>query len=442
MNVASPDQTKSLRNPALLKRLLIYTGISVVLLLVTSVVGNRFEKIHSVFTISNYLGVVAENLHNTGRMVLIRTGVPYIGTVPFYAARMPFPIVFLLALYEIFGSHFFLVRIAKTFLLFLPILFIVWMALAACTPRKINWALGLLLVPFLTTGFILLATSLQLEEAYCYSFLACALALFYYFHSKLIPNWLAVMLFALCVDLSYLSKSSMRFVCVVLVAAMFLQLRSATLRTMVVILTLIAPLGWGFYTYQMTGRFTLGSSLDGFNLHLGNFPDFLSIYPPNDNGHIDKYHPLIIPKTALFRTEWEDNDYHIHLGVEYMRDTQAVITGALRKAYYYFLSLRSFGTGHDSDLFTRLDIINMVLMRLLMLGAMAYSIWNIIKRRCILPSIAYLLFVAGTALPFIVGYAYTRHIFILIFPSALTLAYFLTAENQPCSTPMQKDNLP
>jgi hypothetical protein len=431
MDSTKPDQALSLRNSALRPRFLLFIALSIILLLATAIVANKFEKIHSVFTSTNYLGPVTQNLHDTGRMALMRSGTPYIGTVPFYAARMPFPIYLLLALYDLFGDNFFLVRITKTALLFLPILLIVWMALSASAPHKRNWALCLMLLPLFIPGFLLLATGLQFEEAYLYSFLACALAMFFYFRSKLMPNWLAVLLFAISVDLTYLSKSSMRAVCFALVAAMSLQVRSTSLRALVVALTMIAPLGWGTYTYQATGRFSISSSLDGFNLHLGNFPGFLAVYPPADNGYMDQFHPLITPKVPLFHTEWEDNDYHAKLGVAFLQNRQAVIKGIFIKAYYYFLSLRDIGSYHQDDVYSRMDVVNMLLLRLLMLSSIAFAVWNIIKRRCVYGSVVYLLFVAGTAAPFIVGYAYTRHILPLIFPSAVALAYFLTLEHLP-----------
>ncbi len=41
-----------------------------------------------------------------------------------------------------------------------------------------------------------------------------------------------------------------------------------------------APVGWATWQHHASGRYSLGTSIDGINLHKGNDAVFLEHYPP------------------------------------------------------------------------------------------------------------------------------------------------------------------
>jgi len=405
-------------------RFLLLVSVVCVVLLAVVVISGRHETATDVFTLSNYLGPVTQGLHDTGRMVFFRSGAPYIGVVPFYAARMPFAIYFLLVMNKVFAGHFFLLQVGKTFLLALPLLLAAWLALRATGKGQLNLVTAILLTPFVIPSFLLLATSMQVEEAFFYSFLALALSLLIYARNCPMPQWLLTIVYAVVVDLVYLTESSMRVTCFVLVVAMLFQLRNLRLSVLLCLLTVIAPLGWGGYLYRTTGHFTVNSSLDGFNFHKGNYPEFLDRYPPADNGYMDKWDPTITPQTPMFHSEWEDSAWHMRQGVLFLHQPGNFALATIKKFDVYFLTLRDIGSGHHHDIFTRFDIVNMLLFRLLTLGAIVGSMVLFLRGRERLVSLSFLFFVAASAAPFVAGFALTRHAAILIEPSAIVLAYY------------------
>jgi multisubunit Na+/H+ antiporter MnhC subunit len=401
----------------------LFLALSLLSTLAVLIASKRGESAHSVFELSNYLGETTRNLAETGQMILVRTGVPYIGQVEFHAARMPFPIYLLLWLHRCVGVHFALAHLIKAFMLLLPIYLVGYLAIRAAEPRRRALATALVTLPFLLPCFMLQVNGLQTEEAFFYSLFAAAFGLVLFAKERLIRPAIATAIFIVAVDLTYLTKSSMRFVCVVLVAAMFLRLKSNRLRAAVVVLTLAAPIGWGLYSLHTSGRFTFGSSLDGFNLHKGNYAEFIDRYPPSNHDYMDKYDGTITPTAALFHNEWEDNDYHLAMGKSFIRDHfAAALRADLVKSYVFFLDLRDIGSKHDNDFYARVEIVSMLAFRALLLGAIAWSVVAVIRRKNRANGIVFLLVVAAAAMPYIAGFALTRHAVILLYPSAVQLA--------------------
>ena len=96
-----------------------------------------------------------------------------------------------------------------------------------------------------------------------------------------LPRWAGLPAYIAVTAAIYLLKSSMIFLVAwniaFLIAFMPLWKRA---RIASVVLLCLPPLLWGAAVAHETGRFTLGTSIDGLNLLKGNNPATLDFYPP------------------------------------------------------------------------------------------------------------------------------------------------------------------
>ncbi len=211
----------------------------------------------------------------------------------FHAARMPMSALVVALGIRLFGDHYLRVACFKTLLLLLPVglcIYLVW----RCLPRSGGRGLAavlLLLAPFAMTAFLADVTNILVDEGYLYSFLAVAVALLFFdVQARLAMGGLCrAVLFAVAVDGVYLSKSGTLPVVVVLTAGYLLVERRVALRWLVVGLVAAAPLGWAMHQHHASGRYSVGTSFDGINLHKGNNAGFLEHYPPRHGDSMDWY---------------------------------------------------------------------------------------------------------------------------------------------------------
>lgn len=377
------------------------------------------ESAKRVFDISNYLGLAAQSFWEHRNFAVPMSGHDFAGTVTFYAARMPVPPVLLAVAYALFHDNMALVHAFKTILLLLPL---VAAASIAFRHAQSKWlAAILLIIPFLIPNFIVFTTTLQIEEGYYYSFLALAVALLL-FAAPQGMSLRANVCFIIALNMLYFSKSSLRIACVFLLLLSCLRIRQWNRRILTAAFVLVPIMLWGAYLQGVSGRFTTGSSLDGFNLHKGNYAEFLDRYPPADNGYIDRWDQTLSPE-HFFTHEWSYNDYHAKAAKDFIL-TQPVraFRADLVKADVFWLSLRNIGSGHHHDAFTRLDLPNMLAMRAIMLAALALAIYYLRHNSELrIEALVVLVLFAGISFPYIIGFALTRHAAVLIYPAALFL---------------------
>src|SRR5260370_448416 len=111
------------------------------------------------------------------------------------------------------------------------------------------------------------------------------------------------LLFAVALDGVYLSKSGTLPVVVVLTVGFLMVERRAGLRWLVVVLVAAAPLGWAVHQHHASGRYSVGTSFDGINLHKGNNAGFLDHYPPRQGDSMDCY-DFELNRVLHFRDAW------------------------------------------------------------------------------------------------------------------------------------------
>jgi hypothetical protein len=382
------------------------------------------------FSVTNFIGPTVQSLMNGGGLTACTEDMGTRGNpICFHAARMPMSAWVVALGVQVLGDRYFWVACFKMLLLLLPVelaIYLVWRRLGYCGSRR-GLVVLLLLAPFAMTAFLADVTNLLVDEGYSYSFVAVAVALLFF--DWRLDGWIRTLMLAVALDGLYLSKSGMLPVVVVLVVGFLLVERRVGLRLLVVALVAAAPLGWASYQHHASGRYSLGTSMDGINLHKGNNAGFLEHYPPQRGSSMDWY-DFELNRGLYFGDEWSFNDYHLRAALEYMRaHPRETLVGDLRKLNVLFFSVEKYGGTGSFGIRRLIEDVGLVAFRLMLWSAIAAGVYLLFRadrddRGSDLGSLRvasgiYLALVAAYALPFVAGFAYTRHASILIYPSAL-----------------------
>jgi hypothetical protein len=388
-------------------------------------------KIHKpLFSVTNLIGPTVQSLLGGGGLTVCTEDMGTRGNpICFHAARMPMSAWVVALGMRVLGDHYLWVACFKTLLLLLPVefaIYLVWRWLAHSGDRRVLVAL-LLLAPFAMTAFLADVTNLLVDEGYSYSFLAVAVALLFFGWGlrPAMDGWSRALMFAVALDGLYLSKSGMLPVIVVLMVGFLLVERRIGLRWLVVVLVAAGPLGWAMYQHHASGRYSLGTSLDGMNLHKGNNAGFLEHYPPPRGDSMDWY-DFELNRGLHFGDEWSFDDYHRRAAWEYLRaHPREMLEGDMRKLNVIFVAVEKSGGSASSGVRRAVENTGMVAFRLTLWSAIVAAVYLLFRggrsdqRSLSVDSAVFLAVVAACALPFVAGFAYTRHASIMIYPSAL-----------------------
>ena len=347
---------------------------------------------------------------------------------------MPVPTLTVALGVKLLGDRFMRVAVLKTLLLLIPLegaIFLVCAHLGADRRRRWLGAL-LLLAPFAITAFLADVVNLQVEEGYSYSFLTLAAAIVFFRgtrHGRLRRDGAGEgVLFGVAIAGLYLSKSSMAPAAAVLTIAYLVRAHGTVVRVIAAVLALSAPLGWAVYQHHATGRYSLGTSIDGLNLHKGNDAIFLLHYPPTPGNTLDGFDEDL-NAGMHFPDEWSFNDFHQRAAVDFMRmHPDLTARGDVRKLEMIFFSVRKIGSSASHGALLAMELGGMVLFRLIFWVAIGCSLVAMVRT----PGSArgdgtvFLLLVGAVTLPYVLGFAYTRHVSVLIYPSVLLCCRALT----------------
>jgi hypothetical protein len=380
------------------------------------------------FSMTNLVGPTTRSLLAGGGLTACTEDMGTRGNpICFHAARMPMSALVVALGMRLFGDHYLRVACFKTLLLLLPVglcIYLVWRFLPRSGGRRLLVAL-LLLAPFAMTAFLADVTNILVDEGYLYSFLAVAVALLFFdVGSWPMGGWSRAVVFAVALDGIYLSKSGALPVVVVLTAGFLMVERRTRLRWLVVVLVAAAPLGWAVHQHHASGRYSVGTSFDGINLHKGNNAGFLEHYPPEHGDSMDRY-DFELNRGLYFGDEWSFNDYHRSAALDYLRaHPRETFEGDARKVKILFFSFEKYGGTASYGVRKWIEDAGMVVFRLMLWTAIASAIYLLVRkggadRRLRVSSGVFLVVVAACALPYIAGFAYTRHASILIYPAAL-----------------------
>jgi hypothetical protein len=382
------------------------------------------------FSLTNMVGPTTRSLLAGEGLVVCTEDMGTRGNpICFHAARMPMTAVVVALGIRLFGDHYLRVAWFKTLLLLLPVelcLYAVWRRLPRSGGRRVL-AVLLLLAPFAMTAFLADVTNILVDEGYLYSFLAFAVTMLFFDwpFQRGAGGLSRAVLFAAAVDGLYLSKSGMLPTVVVLVVGFVLMERRVGLRWFVVALVAAAPMGWALHQHHASGRYSVGSSLDGINLHKGNNAGFLEHYPPPTGDSLDRY-DFELNQGLHFGDEWSFNDYHRKAALDYLQThPRETLEGDVRKLNVIFFSVKKYGGTASYGSRKVIEGAGMVVFRLMLWAAILCAIYLLYRTRgsdgesLRVASGVFLGLVAACTLPFLAGFAYTRHVSVLIYPAAL-----------------------
>jgi len=386
------------------------------------------------FTLSNLVGPTAQSfLAGRGFSVCTQAmGTPG-SPICFHAARMPMATLIVALGVRLLGDDVLHVNVLKSGLLLVPLYagaYLAWRSLPHSGLRRLAIPL-ILLAPFGITVFLSDVRLMQVEEGYSYSLLAFAVAVLLFATQ---PAWRSGLLLAASFGASvaglYLTKSSMLPLVIALVASYCVLERRWEARAIVLGLVIMAPICWALHQHHASGRYSIGTSLDGLNLHKGNNPEFLDHYPPLPGHSLDDF-DSDLNRGQSFADEWSFDNVHRQAGIDYLRThPSTTLYGDARKLWILFFSVHKYGSSEVAGTVEMVEITGLVLFRILLWTALAGATYWLYAgdRSRRLAGGTFLAIVAAYVLPYFVGFAYTRHASLLIYPSALMCCRLLAGE--------------
>jgi hypothetical protein len=412
--------------------------LSLAVSLATTWSAVRAAPTQKLFEMSNLVGPTAKSLLAGGGLSVCTEEMGTPGNpICFHAGRMPMATLVVALGIHLFSDHPMRVDLFKTVLLLAPLemaIFVAWQRLPRHPFRQFAFAF-LLLTPFGIAAFLADVANMQVEEGYSYSFLALAVALLLFEIRPATPRSLFyAAAFGLAIAALYLAKSAMAPAAIVLVIGYLLLERRTAPRAVVLILALAAPLGWALHQHHASGRYSIGTSLDGINLHKANNPAFLSHYPPPPGQAIDWYDSQL-NRGLHFTDEWSYNDYHQRTAISYLfHHPRETLAAGARKFNVLFFSIHKIGSAESTGKKLVAETAGLLLFRMLLWTALAGAVFWIVRPTHELPDrqlqrvtgSIFVAVVAASAFPYIAGFAYTRHGSVLIYPAAMMCCRLLS----------------
>jgi hypothetical protein len=382
----------------------------------------------SLFNLDNFVGPTLRRFLDPGIME---------GTPTLRGARMPLATLVMAACHELVGDHYFRVLVIKLIAALVPVWAAVSLTIKALPKQGVSkylcWAL--LLIPLVSSPFIANVVNLQVEEGYGFGPIAycCAVLLFTGRGAKSKPS--EGLVFGLSLSLVFLAKSAFVLLAFVLLACYGVGKRPWRHKAMATMLLIGTCLGWCSYQEATSGRFALGTSLDGFNFYKGNNEHFLDRYPPEPGTNLDMY-DAELGGGYVITNEWTANDHFRNLAVQFMKDHPWYTAQAMAMKFQAsMLSLTKYGSTAPSPARAVFETAGLVIFRLLSLAALTLIAYQISKGQPVAAALSWQFLLVGTAAmaPYLLGFAYTRHTSILLFPCSLYLVSILGEGKQNIS---------
>ncbi|MBA3492856.1 MAG: hypothetical protein H0T87_01670 [Gammaproteobacteria bacterium] len=257
-----------------------------------------------------------------------------------------------------------------------------------------------------------------------------------------------------------LTKSILAPVC--LVAAVYLLMREKCNRlAFVPAVYLLAVLGaWSWWSHETTGRWTHVaniSSFDGINLYKGNNEFVEALYP---EVHLDALTRagLTEPPRDIQDKEWAINDHFRQLALRYLSSdwshalrflwfkTHAVffaMTAPARITVQEPISvdqLRDLAALRDEKtLKDHVLAIGYGLYKGLFIASIALAVWDVKKGRIMVSaSMSYVLLCALLSVPYVIGWAFGKHLAVLYSLMFLYVSLVFLASRAPGRSPILK----
>ena len=361
------------------------------------------------------------------------------------AERMPLiPYLFAGAM-KLVGDNALRLSVLKTVILDLALLYFLWRWLKITGADRFT----LVLIGMVVAGpqFMLHSASPHYEEGFLIQLLAILLIIQFAYvwgRENELARW-SLPAYVVVSGAIYLAKSSMILVFAWSFIFLIVFMKLRTIVKLSAALAMGVPLlVWGGYMKHVTGHFAIGTSIDGWNLMLGNNPATLDFYPRYTVDLLHGDGPTQLDGRMINRVriqdldpqlgrqapinEWQANDAFRRVAIEWaVGHIGEELRLVARKLAVFFFAIRnnSIVPGHDKPPTVALiaGIGWMAAMRVIMWGAIitaTVAVWRGTGLRN--AGLCFLTFLAAYAVPCIVGYAYERHVVPVMLPAALFLA--------------------
>ncbi|MBL9216896.1 MAG: hypothetical protein JNG82_00290 [Opitutaceae bacterium] len=376
-------------------------------------------------------GVLISALEDSGEY-RVPPGVHYPG-VAFSAHRLPFIPYFLIALKDVAGDDLRWVALAKCVLF--GGLLVAAVALVLRTARAPLWAVLLLLGVGLTMPrWALNVFEVGLEEGYNITALTLLFVLLWFDDSvgRVRVAWLLTV-GSLLVLLLFL-KSSMIYWCLAVPLLVGLRRRDWRAAVALWLMVGVGLYGLAAFNSRHAGRFTTGSSWEGWNLYKGNCVDTATTYPRYSLDILD-YEGKVVADRPL-ADEWDHNAYFKGRAVAFIRAHPGeFFANAVRKAWVFYGEVRATGLAQRGESrYARpeylLQIPWMIVFRMMLWAAILLALqalWRLRREHwrseAFLVALTYLVFLALYSAFHVVGFAYERHVMPVVMPTALYLLW-------------------
>lgn len=382
---------------------------------------------YSVFELANLVGPTVRSFLESGLMEAMPG---------YYGARMPIATLYAAFGYVVFGDRVLYIILLKVLLVIAVLAWVAWLVFRSRREEGAKLELFALLSVSTSSYTVANIINIQVEEAFGFSALAVCWAVLLYrgsyaktgWRKKCVsPHYATTILFAFSAAIALLCKSSFVLGVAVLIAAYGYQFG---LRKFLTCSAIVAAFGlaWASYQYIGSGRFTLGTSLDGWNLYKGNNPYFLDRYPPVPGTSLDMYDSELF-KNSPSGGEWAVNDYYRGQSFSYIANNPWEAASALYKKFIVcFFSVEKYGSTSSEGARKYYELGSMVLFRIFFWFSLIAAVVDAFNRRGASLGVFYILFVSSVLLPYLIGFAYTRHVSVLAFPSVLFVLSFLRQE--------------
>lgn len=376
-------------------------------------------------------GVLIRAIEETGEY-RVPAGVHH-PEVSFSAHRLPFIPYFLLSLKDALGDDLRQIGLVKC-LLFGGLL-ITAVATVLRTARAPLWGVLVLLGVGLTMPrWVLNVFELSLEEGYNIVVLALLFALLWFEGStgRVRVRW-TLAVGAMLVLLLFL-KSSMVYWCMAVPALAGLKKRSWTDALVLFVMVGAGLYGLAAFNERHSGRFTIGSSWEGWNLYKGNCAETATTYPVYSLDLLD-YEGKVVADRPL-TDEWDYNAYFKQRALEFIRAHPAQFVGnAVRKAWVFYGEVRASGLQQRGESRSArpeylLQIPWMLAFRVMFWAAILLAVRTVWRWRReawhsegFVVALTYLVFLALYSAFHVIGFAYERHVMPVVMPTALYLIW-------------------
>lgn len=393
------------------------------------------------------MGPPTEAIARTGSMLTC----PAPGAQPSYcafAARMPLmPYVFA-ALSKIVGDDVLRIAVLKTLLL--DLLLIVFLARFVSTFGADRFILALFCAVFSGPQFMLHSFSPFYEEGFLIQLLAVIAATQVALltgRGRELWRWSRILAYVCVCAGVYLIKSSMILVLVWSILSLFLFVRIRPGIRFAVALAMCLPvMVWGSAVDRVTGRFAVGTSIDGLNLLEGNNPATENFYPEFSLDLVIGEGPIEVEGRMIDRfdlrdldprftadtwaDEWQPDDalrtIAIRWALAHPRDELRLLA---RKIEVFFLDIRNSPKlpWHPKP------PLPVLMAGMAWMAAMRAVLWCAIAASAIAVrrpgvqrglGVGFLGFLAAYCAPYVVGYGFERHVVPVLLPAAIYLAGF------------------